>query len=123
MEKCRVLIVDDNQLVLRAVSRYLRLHGYEVEQASSVAEAMTQIARTQFEVVLTDLRLGDGSGLDVLDAIAERGSHTHAVMFSNESDVAAASERAKVTRWLSKAADSAAILAAMRDACSCRGAA
>ena len=66
--KPRLLLVDDDALVLRAVSRLLRGRGYDVESAASVASALERLSGAAFDVVITDLSLADGSGLDVLDA-------------------------------------------------------
>ncbi|MBI4178977.1 sigma-54-dependent Fis family transcriptional regulator [bacterium] len=67
-----LLIVEDDKALGDAVTRLMkaRLSGVAVELSESVAEGRAALARTDPAVVLTDLRLGDGSGLEVLKAAA-----------------------------------------------------
>src|SRR3990170_1997403 len=59
-----ILVVDDEQLFLRSIHRVLARDGYQVRLAEGVAEAAAHIGEG-VDVVLTDYRLRDGSGLDV----------------------------------------------------------
>jgi two-component system response regulator PilR (NtrC family) len=61
----RVLVIDDEPLLLGAWSRTLR--AYRVTTAGSVVEALAILASTPdgFDVVVSDLMLGDGTGVDV----------------------------------------------------------
>jgi len=67
----RVLVVDDELDLLVLMQLTLTQLGLEVVTAESVAEARSELARQRFALCLTDMRLGDGSGLDVLAAITE----------------------------------------------------
>ena len=69
----RILIVEDNRLVTDAYTVLLEQAGYQVRAARSVAEAIEIGMTTRIDLVLLDLRLPDGSGIDVLDAL--RGHH------------------------------------------------
>ena len=63
----RILIVEDEPAIRLALSGLLRKQGYEVEQAASGGDALRKIRDGSFDLVLTDLALGDGvSGMDVL---------------------------------------------------------
>jgi two-component system, NtrC family, response regulator AtoC len=61
-----ILIVDDDRGFLALMDTILQGEGYETETAASVAEALAAGARRSFNLVVTDLKLSDGSGLDVL---------------------------------------------------------
>ena len=62
----RVLVVDDEETVLLSIQGVLELDGYEVLATTSGSVAL-ELARTQFfDLVLTDLRLDDVDGLEVL---------------------------------------------------------
>ena len=61
----RVLVVDDEQQILRALRTSLRGAGYEVDTADSVASALAAAAMRPPEAVILDLVLPDGSGTDV----------------------------------------------------------
>src|SRR6201997_3769882 len=61
----RVLVVDDEQQILRALRTSLRGAGYEVETAATAESALAAAAMRPPEAVILDLVLPDGSGVDV----------------------------------------------------------
>jgi len=61
----RVLVVDDEPQILRALTTNLRGAGYEVATAASVAEALAEAAMRPPDAVILDLLLPDGNGTDV----------------------------------------------------------
>jgi two-component system KDP operon response regulator KdpE len=61
----RVLVVDDEQQILRALSTSLRGAGYEVETSDTAAGALTASAMRPPEAMILDLVLPDGTGLEV----------------------------------------------------------
>jgi DNA-binding response OmpR family regulator len=63
-----VLIVDDEVDLTRTCERLLRRHGYEVATATTRASALTALATGASRLVVCDVRLPDGSGLDVVRA-------------------------------------------------------
>ena len=65
-EASRILIVEDRASLRRLMRRALEQEGYDVTAAESAAEGRRQAAVRRFDLVLTDLKLGDGSGLEVL---------------------------------------------------------
>jgi len=65
-----MLFVDDEPTIRLTLPEILRLHGHEVEVASSVAEAVTAIAARQFDVLISDLNIGNpGDGFTVVSAM------------------------------------------------------
>jgi two-component system KDP operon response regulator KdpE len=65
MSGARVLVVDDEPQILRAVQIKLRGAGYAVETAASAQEALTKAAMRPPEAIILDLLLPDGHGTDV----------------------------------------------------------
>jgi two-component system KDP operon response regulator KdpE len=65
MTGARILVVDDEQQILRALRTSLRGAGYEVETADTVESALAAAAMRPPEAVILDLVLPDGSGIDV----------------------------------------------------------
>jgi two-component system, OmpR family, KDP operon response regulator KdpE len=61
----RVLVVDDERQILRALEMKLRGAGYSVDTAATAREALAQAAMRPPEAVILDLLLPDGSGTDV----------------------------------------------------------
>jgi two-component system, OmpR family, KDP operon response regulator KdpE len=70
----RILIVEDSPLVTDALRVLITAAGYEVEVAASVAEAIERGASAPIDLMLLDLTLPDGNGLEVLDALRSRSS-------------------------------------------------
>jgi two-component system KDP operon response regulator KdpE len=68
----RVLVVDDEPAILRAVQTNLGRHDFRVETAGTGQEALDAIWRTHPDLVLLDLGLPDMDGLEVLHAIRKR---------------------------------------------------
>jgi len=67
----RVLIVDDEPDIRATVEILLGRAGMESMAADSVRSALALLHNEEFDVVLTDMRLGDGSGMDVVRWVAE----------------------------------------------------
>jgi DNA-binding NtrC family response regulator len=65
-EQHRVLVVDDDVEVTRFLADMLRAHGYRANAVNSGAAATQAIERDPVDVVITDLRMGDVSGLDLI---------------------------------------------------------
>jgi two-component system, OmpR family, KDP operon response regulator KdpE len=68
----RVLVVDDEPAILRAVQTNLSGHGFRVDTAGTGQEAMEATSRVRPDLVLLDLGLPDMDGLDVIRAIRSR---------------------------------------------------
>ncbi len=70
----RVLLVEDDASIRRFVALALEDEPLQLAEAESLAEARAQLARGRFDVVIADLMLGDGSGMDLLQ---ELGTDDH----------------------------------------------
>ncbi len=66
-----ILIVDDEQAFATGMSEYLRLQGHTADAAGSLEEARKLLGKQPPEVVLLDLMLPDGSGLELFDVFEE----------------------------------------------------
>jgi DNA-binding NtrC family response regulator len=67
----RVLIVEDEPHMRRILASNLQQERHIVAQSSGVAEARSAIAANDYDVLITDQKMGDGSGLDVLASVRE----------------------------------------------------
>jgi CheY-like chemotaxis protein len=67
--KRRILLVDDDLTVLLTLKAVLDLHGFEVETASSSAEAVARLESSAYQMVISDLRMEtEDAGLEVIRA-------------------------------------------------------
>jgi PAS domain S-box-containing protein len=69
----RILLVEDNKDTLKFISESLMKQGHDVRTASDLAHALRVVAETDFELLISDLELPDGSGLDLMWKMRERG--------------------------------------------------
>ncbi|HEX4696589.1 MAG TPA: response regulator [Candidatus Udaeobacter sp.] len=74
----RILVVEDHSDTLEALSRLLTRFGHEISLADRAQNALSMIDSKQFDVVLCDIALPDGSGYDVI-AQAKRKQSIKAV--------------------------------------------
>lgn len=115
----KVLLVEDELLVLLDEQRRLTRQGYEVETARTAAEAISAAARIEdIRFLVTDVDLGSGmDGIEAAKVIL--GKRPMPVLFLTSSEESDIRERAKdigAYRFLNKAAPKSALLQAMEAA-------
>lgn len=71
IDTAHVLVVDDEGAIRYSVSKTLQRIGYQVDEAASGEEALDMIARHEYEVILTDIRMPGLSGVDLLKRIKD----------------------------------------------------
>ena len=77
-----ILIVDDEKTLLDHLDRYLRGAGYDsIKTASNLAQAKYQLAHHSVDLIILDLMLPDGSGMDLLKSVRQR-SHMPVIILS-----------------------------------------
>jgi two-component system, NtrC family, response regulator PilR len=75
-----ILVVDDELSMREFLDILLRKEGHEVSTAADAPSALGRVAQGDLDLVITDLRLGRDSGLDVLRAVKEAAPATEVVM-------------------------------------------
>jgi DNA-binding NtrC family response regulator len=78
-EQLSVIVVDDEPGIRTALRANFLRHGWRVETASCVREAIRNVESRDFDLVVTDIRMPDGTGMDVMRA-ARKASATTAVI-------------------------------------------
>lgn len=81
----RLLLVEDNQRLADLLSSFLQDAGYSVDRAASVATAQTAARHTDYDVIILDLGLPDGSGFDFLKEF-RAGANTTPVLILSAQD-------------------------------------
>jgi two-component system KDP operon response regulator KdpE len=69
--KPRILVVDDEQPLRRALARALTAHDYDVRESADCSSALRLVDAFQPDVILLDLMLPDGNGVDVCRAVRQ----------------------------------------------------
>ncbi|MFP5381967.1 MAG: diguanylate cyclase domain-containing protein, partial [Gammaproteobacteria bacterium] len=88
--RSRLLVVDDEPLILEGLTRLLQTRDYEVTAAGGGCDALIALGKQQFDVVLLDLGMPDLNGTEVLRFIADRSADTPVIVVSGESSIDAA---------------------------------
>ena len=77
-----ILVVDDEPAFRLFVSTVLRDAGYEVRAAQNGAEALTLLGARHFHLVLTDLKMPDVSGIEILEAVRRDSPETPVILIT-----------------------------------------
>ncbi len=72
MPAARVLVVEDHPATARGLKRYLELTGHRVEVASDIKSALHLAATVDFEALVCDLMLPDGTGWELMETLSEQ---------------------------------------------------
>jgi DNA-binding NtrC family response regulator len=80
MSKGRILVVDDEDIVRTSCSRTLSPEGYEVRLAKNGVEGLKMASEEKFDLVLTDLKMPDMDGIEVLRIIREKWPETAVII-------------------------------------------
>lgn len=94
--KRTVLVVDDEEALRSVLSNELINEGYDVRTASDGDDAITEIDRTPFDLVLLDIKMPRVSGFEVLKHIKEHAGNTKVVMLTGFADLKNAIESKKL---------------------------
>jgi DNA-binding NtrC family response regulator len=78
----RILVVDDEPAQRELVAGFLRKHGFDVVEAGGGREAVARFKQEAFDLVLTDQRMPDLSGLEVLEAVRSTSPETAVVIIT-----------------------------------------
>jgi len=72
-----ILLIDDEELVLKSLSRLLKAERYGVTLADSAAAALEKIKDTDFDLIISDVRMPGTDGIETIKQIRTYLSHAH----------------------------------------------
>ncbi len=81
-ESVRILLVDDNSDTLQYLSRLLSLRGYHVHSAADMGSALEVASQAELDVIVSDIELPDGSGLELLWSLRSTSNAIPAIAIS-----------------------------------------
>lgn len=87
MARGEILVVDDEPSILSTLKKALSLEGYRVDVAGGIAIAEERLAKKGYDVVLLDVALPDGDGLELLGRLRAGGSESSVIMMSGHATV------------------------------------
>lgn len=78
----RILIVDDEHLILYSLSTSLKADGYAVTAVENGTSALNELSASDFDICILDVNLPDINGLDIMKVVRERSPRTGIVIIT-----------------------------------------
>lgn len=92
----RILVVDDDSSFCIMLKTFLSKKGHNVDEAFSKNEALKKFEASEYDIILTDYRLPDGSGMDILTRVKELKPHTGVIIMTGYADIRMAVKMVKL---------------------------
>ena len=110
-----LLIVEDDKSFLQRLARAMEGRGFIVTTAESVADGLAQLETISPAFAVVDMRLEDGTGLDVISALKRRRPDARAIILTGYGNIATAVNAVKLgaVDYLSKPVDADDVVAAL----------
>jgi len=105
MEKCKILIIDDDQSILNAIGKYFEKLGHEVHRASSGKEGISLHERVRPDVTVLDVFMPEMSGIEVLEVLRKRDAMVVMLTGQGEIQIAVQAMRLGAESFLTKPVD------------------
>ena len=83
----RVAVVDDEPLALKNIRRIVARDGHEVEAFTNPVQALQRMLQSPFHIVMTDIRMPQMSGMELLERIKARFPETQVILFTGYASV------------------------------------
>ncbi len=87
MPRGRILIVDDEPSILNTLKKALSLEGYSVDVAGGVGVAEERLAKKSYDILLLDVSLPDGDGIELLERLRGAGNDAPVIMMSGHATI------------------------------------
>lgn len=87
-----ICIIDDEEIVCKRLLQYLSKHDYNVETFIDSSSALERISAKKFDIVITDIRMDNIDGMDVLNHIIKKGEKTKVIMITGYATIEIARE-------------------------------
>jgi two-component system response regulator RegA len=110
-----LLLVDDDKPFLTRLARAMEIRGFQVRMAETVAQGIEEVKKSPPGYAVVDLRLADGSGLEVIGALHHARPEARAVVLTGYGNIATAVTAVKLGAidYLAKPADADAVYGAL----------
>ncbi|MEJ2586348.1 MAG: response regulator [Deltaproteobacteria bacterium] len=78
----KILVIDDESIVGERLKALLTRDGHRVESFVSPLAALERLGEADFDIVITDIRMGEMDGIQVLESVLEKSPSTQVIMIS-----------------------------------------
>lgn len=91
-DKLKIIIIDDEPIVGKRLKPALEKSGYEVEFYENSATALKRLGEEKFDIVVTDVRMDEVDGMEILDKVTENRPHVKVIMITGYATIEVARE-------------------------------
>ena len=118
MKRARILVLDDNAITREVVKRNLIKHGYQIYTAGNFDLARDILKEIKPDLVITDLKMPDINGIDVIKYISENYGDTEIIMITGFPTISTAVDAVKLgaNDYLTKPFTDVELLTAVKNA-------
>lgn len=112
-----ILIIEDDLTFSLMLTTWLGKKGFEVKTSSSVSDAKSRIENVSFDLILSDLRLPDGDGIDLLKWVKEKDATIPLIMMTSYAEIQTAVQAIKLgaSDYIAKPLNPEELLGKIRD--------
>ena len=82
MREKNILVIDDDRIILDSLCEFLSLEGFQTNGAESIKGALAELGKQSYSLVITDVNLPDGDGLELLETIIQEHPQTVAIVIT-----------------------------------------
>ncbi|KPL02583.1 MAG: hypothetical protein AMJ90_05480 [candidate division Zixibacteria bacterium SM23_73_2] len=82
MKDYRILVVDDEKVIREFLKDFLSDQGYGVDLASDGKEALDKVRRSEYDLIITDIKMPNANGIEVLKELKQKKSNTAVIMIT-----------------------------------------
>jgi len=72
MKMAKILVIEDDESLNRLICKALKIEGYEVKGVKTISDALKSVRENCYELVILDIMLPDGNGMDIMETLLER---------------------------------------------------
>lgn len=89
-EKKSILVVDDDKIILDSLCEFLSLEGFRTKGAETLQGALAEMQRHTYSLIITDVNLPDGDGLELLEVLKKKYPQTVAIVVTGYGSIESA---------------------------------
>src|SRR5690554_69950 len=114
----KILLLEDDLTYSKIIKKFLEKNQYLVNTATKLVDAYSLMERESPELIITDYRLPDGTGMEILEKIINSKKHTPVILITNYSDIRTAVKSMKMGafEYITKPVNPDELLATVKDA-------
>jgi len=118
MAKENILLIEDDLTYSKIIKNFLEKHQYSVSTCTKIKDATALMEKKTYDLVITDYRLPDGTGMEVLEGIIEEQTKTRVILITNYSDIRTAVKSMKLGafEYITKPVNPDELLATVQEA-------